>query len=112
MMTNSYCTLTPQIAGNGTGRSTLPGRALYGGNRSTYESRDQTEFRLTPREQEVLALLCAGLPNKLVGRRLGISGHTVKTHVAAILRQLGVASRVQAVVFAYRYRLLGDKKTA
>jgi DNA-binding CsgD family transcriptional regulator len=58
--------------------------------------------QLTPRQLEVLALLCEGLPNKLIGRRLNISSATVKIHVANILRALNVASRLQAVVAACR----------
>jgi DNA-binding CsgD family transcriptional regulator len=61
---------------------------------------------LTPRETEVLALLCEGLPNKLIERRLGIGAGTVKCHVANILSKLGVASRLQAVVEAHRRGLL------
>ena len=106
-MKNSYLALAAQPVGNGT--PPPPGRACLGGNRSNYESRNESGISLTPRELDVLALLCAGLSNKLISRTLGISGSTVKTHVAAILRELGVMSRVQAVVCAYRYRLLDDK---
>jgi DNA-binding CsgD family transcriptional regulator len=55
---------------------------------------------LTPRQLEVLALLCEGLPNKLIARRLDISSATVKIHVGHILRVLNVASRLQAVIAA------------
>jgi DNA-binding CsgD family transcriptional regulator len=55
---------------------------------------------LTPRQLEVLALLCEGLPNKLIARRLNISSATVKIHVGHILRVLNVASRLQAVIAA------------
>jgi DNA-binding CsgD family transcriptional regulator len=65
-------------------------------------------LRLTPRQLEVLALLCEGLPNKLICRRLSISAGTVKAHISGILRELGVASRLQAVVAARRSGLLGD----
>ncbi len=61
---------------------------------------------LTPRQLEVLALLCEGLPNKLISRQLNISGATVKVHIGCILRELGVASRLQAVVAARRLGLL------
>jgi two-component system nitrate/nitrite response regulator NarL len=61
---------------------------------------------LTAREREVLALLCEGMPNKLIERRLDISFGTVKCHVRNILSKLGVASRVQAVIEAHRRRLL------
>ena len=56
--------------------------------------------QLTPRQLEVLALLCEGLPNKLIGRRLNISSATVKIHVANILRTLSVSSRLQAIIAA------------
>lgn len=52
---------------------------------------------LTPREREVLDLLGQGLSNKLIARRLTISEHTVKFHVAAIFTKLGASSRADAV---------------
>jgi DNA-binding NarL/FixJ family response regulator len=52
---------------------------------------------LTARETEVLALLSQGLSNKLIARRLQISEHTVKFHVASIFTKLGAASRTEAV---------------
>ena len=54
--------------------------------------------QLTPRQLEVLALLCEGLPNKLIGRRLNIACGTVKIHVMQILRTLDVSSWLQAVI--------------
>ncbi len=53
---------------------------------------------LTPRQSEVLGLLLQGLPNKLIARQLNLSVETVKDHVAAVLRALGVSSRTQAVL--------------
>ena len=53
---------------------------------------------LTPRQTEVLSLLLQGLPNKLIARQLNLSVETVKDHVAAVLRALGVNSRTQAVL--------------
>lgn len=64
--------------------------------------------RLTARELEVLALLCEGLSNKLICRRLNICTGTVKCHVASILDTLGVSSRLQAVVAAHRLGLVGE----
>ena len=64
------------------------------------------EEGLTPRELEVIALLAEGLPNKLIASDLGISEHTVKFHVNAILNKLGVHSRTEAVTRAARTGLI------
>jgi DNA-binding NarL/FixJ family response regulator len=53
---------------------------------------------LTPRQTDVLALLLQGKPNKIIARELGITVETVKDHVAAVLKALGVGSRTQAVL--------------
>lgn len=53
---------------------------------------------LTARQREVLGLLLEGKPNKIIARDLGLSVETVKDHVAAVLRCLGVSSRTQAVL--------------
>ena len=53
---------------------------------------------ITPRQTDVLALLLRGQSNKLIARELGLSVETVKDHVAAVLRALGVGSRTQAVL--------------
>jgi DNA-binding NarL/FixJ family response regulator len=66
---------------------------------------------LTTREYEVLAMLCEGLPNKLIGRRLNIGTGTVKCHVGSILIKLGASSRLEAVVEAYRRGLIGAPPT-
>lgn len=57
---------------------------------------------LTPRQADVLTLLLKGLPNKLIARELNVSVDTVKDHVAAVLRALGVTSRTQAVLVISR----------
>jgi DNA-binding NarL/FixJ family response regulator len=56
------------------------------------------DIGLTPRQAEVMGLLLKGLPNKLIARELNLSVETVKDHVAAVLRALGVSSRTQAVL--------------
>jgi DNA-binding NarL/FixJ family response regulator len=59
---------------------------------------------LTPRQQAVLSLLERGMSNKSIARELDIGEITVKAHVSAILRKLGVDNRVQAVVAARQLR--------
>ena len=61
---------------------------------------DDEEASLTPRELEVLAAMADGLSNKAIARRLAISFHTVKFHVAAILEKLGADTRTEAVTKA------------
>lgn len=61
---------------------------------------------LSPREQEVLELLSEGLSNRDIAERLGISRHTAKFHVNAILDKLGATTRTEAVVLAARSGLL------
>jgi DNA-binding NarL/FixJ family response regulator len=55
---------------------------------------------LTPREHEVLAAMADGASNKVIARRLGISLHTAKFHVAAVLAKLNADSRTEAVARA------------
>jgi two-component system nitrate/nitrite response regulator NarL len=61
---------------------------------------------LTPREVEVLQLVAEGLTNRRIGERLGISEHTAKFHVNAILGKLGAQSRSEAVAQAARLGLV------
>ena len=60
---------------------------------------------LTEREREVLSLVGAGLQNKQIARRLGISEKTVKAHLTSVFRQLGVFDRTQAALWAQRHGL-------
>jgi two-component system, NarL family, response regulator YdfI len=64
------------------------------------------EEALTPREQEVIAMVAEGLGNKEIAWRLRISEHTVKFHVASILSKLGAASRTEAVALGVRRGLI------
>jgi DNA-binding NarL/FixJ family response regulator len=57
---------------------------------------------LTPQQFRVLGMLCAGLLNKQIAYDLDVSEATVKAHVTAILRKLGVTTRTQAVLAAGR----------
>ena len=57
---------------------------------------------LTTRERQVAALLVEGASNKVIARRLEISVHTAKFHVAAVLEKLGARNRSDAVAIALR----------
>jgi two-component system nitrate/nitrite response regulator NarL len=65
-----------------------------------------SSFGLTPREQEVLALLAEGLKPNAIATSLFISPKTVGTHIQRILAKLGVHDRAQAVALAYREGLV------
>ncbi len=67
---------------------------------------DELAESLTRREMEVLQMLAAGLSNKEIAARLGISEHTAKFHVASILGKLGASSRTEAVSLGIRRGLI------
>jgi DNA-binding NarL/FixJ family response regulator len=67
-------------------------------------SRDHVQAalgQLTPREQEVLRAVAAGLSNAEIAEQLVVSDATIKTHVGSVLAKLNLRNRVQAVIFAY-----------
>jgi len=72
---------------------------------SPAELRDPQEIGLTARQTQVLALLVQGKPNKLICRQLNLAEGTVKIHVTAILKALGVMNRTQAVIAASKLGL-------
>ena len=67
------------------------------------DARERFE-RLTPREQEVLALMGDGLPNPEIAERLHLAEGTVKVHVTSILRTTGARNRVEAALIAAQAR--------
>jgi two-component system, NarL family, response regulator len=62
--------------------------------------------RLTQRELDVLELLAEGLQHEEIGRRLGISSETVRTHLRKACDRLGAGTRTQAVATALRLGLI------
>src|SRR5258708_30615580 len=74
------------------GLSVLPANLLDNVLRPGSDRAASNAEALTPRELEVLALIAAGASNKLIARRLGISVHTPKFHVAGILENLAPAT--------------------
>jgi len=77
-----------------------PPRAAPGADEDLRVARRVAE--LTPQQFRVLGMLCSGLLNKQIAYELDVSEATVKAHVTAILRKLGVATRTQAVLAAGR----------
>lgn len=63
------------------------------------------DFGLTERQAEVLALMNSGKSNREIAALLGVSEGTVKIHVTAVLKALGVSSRTQAMVAVARHRI-------
>lgn len=68
-------------------------------------------LKLTQRQQETLVLLSQGHTNKEIGLRMGLAEITVKVHVSAVFRLLGVVNRTQAVLAARRMGLCVDQDT-
>src|SRR5437867_2101426 len=65
-----------------------------------------SDAALTARELDVLRLVASGLGNKEIAADLGITTHTVKYHLAAVLEKLGVRSRTEAVSLGVRTGLV------
>ena len=68
------------------------------------------DLRLTPRENEIVALIDEGLSNKQIGQRLSIEVATVKNHVHSILDKLGVEGRAAAAAHVRRARDTADSR--
>lgn len=62
---------------------------------------------LTARQTEVLELLADGLAAKVIARRLGVAETTIRTHIHAILAELGTHSQLEAIAKARRLQLVG-----
>jgi DNA-binding CsgD family transcriptional regulator len=88
---------------DGRGPRNILERLLHANSPASEESLrddDASRVSLTPREHEVLAAMADGASNKLIARRLGISLHMARFHVAAILVKLHADSRTEAVARA------------
>jgi DNA-binding NarL/FixJ family response regulator len=89
--------LPPEIVG--------PSASPAGDMPSAPAERTVEDLGLTARQGEVLSLLIQGKPNKLICRELKLAEGTVKIHITAILKALGVSNRTQAVIAVSRLGL-------
>lgn len=92
-------------------RSALGGRRTVAGVIPP-QRRPQPDVRLTSREVEVLRCLDRGLATEDIALRIGVSVHTVRAHVQALLQKLHATNRLQAVRQARRLGLLGGELPA
>jgi DNA-binding CsgD family transcriptional regulator len=74
--------------------------AVYPMNFSTMPFGGRQEFGLTALERQVIALVGAGYTNKDIAEKLGINEKTAKGHLNGVLEKLGVANRLELVLFA------------
>ncbi|MEO6529239.1 MAG: response regulator transcription factor [Gemmatimonadaceae bacterium] len=87
--------------------ASLSAELLAGARRVSSESSvPTTAAALTSREREVLSLIAQGLANKVIASRLGITEHTVKTHIAAVYEKLNARNRAEVVIAAARQGLV------
>lgn len=82
-------------------------RVLFALSRGRLGQQAPTDLKrpLSPREVEVLGLLCQGLATDEIAARLHLSVHTVATHIRNLMGKIGVKSRVDAVSWAIRTHL-------
>lgn len=85
--------LPPTVLGEASTQNAAPAASPAG--RGTLDG-------LSPRQMDVLKSVIAGKPNKIVARELDITEHTVKAHLSAVFRALGVHNRTEAVYAAAR----------
>lgn len=70
------------------------------------------DYRLTPKQSEILGLMTKGMSNKEIAFRMGSAEVTVKMHISAIFRALGVRNRTQAVLAARSLGLTGNTESS
>ena len=73
------------------------------------EKANRERFGLTPRELEITSAVVAGLANKEIARKFGLSEDTVKHHLTNIFDKVGASNRLELALFAVHHRLLGDR---
>ena len=103
---NTYPTDVPL---GGPRRSRLRAESPLSGNDSADDIEAAGRIRsLTAREMEVLSMISAGMPNKVIAAKLFITEKTVKTHANRVYRKLDVTNRLQAVLALQGYERFGS----
>jgi two-component system response regulator DegU len=87
--------LSPRVIQNLFEDVESPGESASGHGRHR-----RTEYNLTQREHDILALLAEGRSNRSIAQHLYLSEKTVKAHLASVFRKLGVTNRTQAAMMA------------
>jgi DNA-binding NarL/FixJ family response regulator len=98
--------ISAAIAAATAGLITLHPDALRGRAASSGPADGEGDRTLTARQREILEMMAAGLSNRGIAARLGISAYTVKFHVASILDKLGAGTRTEAVTLGVRNGLI------
>ncbi|MDK3075318.1 response regulator transcription factor [Sedimentitalea sp. JM2-8] len=65
---------------------------------------------LTPQQSRIMGLICAGKPNKQIAYEMSLAEATVKAHITALLRRLGVRNRTQAAVLVNRVGFAAEQR--
>ena len=82
--------------------------ALTEQQKDTPAELDSRLDRITPREREIVHLLSAGASNKEIAKKLNVTERTVKAHLTAVFRKLGISGRLQLALFVLEHsRLAG-----
>jgi DNA-binding NarL/FixJ family response regulator len=97
--------ITVALSGAGNVLSPRAVRNLFEGNQEAEQKAEAAQSRsanagLTKRETDIMALLAEGLSNRDISKKLFLSEKTVKAHLAAVFRKLGVSNRTQAAMAA------------
>ncbi|EKV32726.1 Nitrate/nitrite response regulator protein [Caenispirillum salinarum AK4] len=91
----------------------LVARLLRGGAQSmVVMPGSQEQYNLTAREMDILHLLVAGEPNKVIARRLSITEATVKVHLRSLLKKINAANRTQAAIWALHHGFANSAQPA